>query len=79
VRESRILDYYLGRSDGLAGKISFTNTTRRKAMTNYTKPEVSVLGQALTVIEQHTAKVYPVLSDPLFGVRRLNPAYDLDE
>jgi len=46
---------------------------------NYTKPEVAVLGEAVNVIEQHTAKRNQISSDPLFGVGQLNAAYDLDE
>lgn len=46
---------------------------------NYTKPEIAVLGQAIRVIEQHTAKINPMSSDTVFGPGTLNAAYDLDE
>jgi hypothetical protein len=45
----------------------------------YTKPEVAVLGEAVHVIEQFTAKTSPVNIDPATGKRTLNAAYDLDE
>ena len=48
---------------------------------NYTKPEVAVLGEAVRVIESHTAKIDPPGPDgviPPFA-RHLNPAYDLED
>jgi len=42
---------------------------------NYTKPEVAVLGEAVSVIQQHQ-KIVPSTSDSL---KVFNPAYDLDE
>jgi hypothetical protein len=52
---------------------------KRRNTMNYTKPEVAVLGEAVNVIEQNTAKRNHISSDPLFGVGQLNAAYDLDE
>jgi len=43
----------------------------------YTKPEVAVLGEAVRVIEQRTAKTPHVVLDGMQP--KLNPAYDLDE
>lgn len=42
---------------------------------NYTKPEVAVLGQAVTVIEN--INKFGSVTDG--GPYNLNPAYDLDE
>ena len=42
----------------------------------YAKPEVAVLGNAVSVIEHTGVKPYPVSGDGLFIP---NPAYDLDE
>lgn len=44
---------------------------------NYTKPEVAVLGKAVRVIEQRTAKPPQTVIDG--NQPKLNPAYDLDE
>jgi hypothetical protein len=45
---------------------------------NYTKPEVTLLGEAVNVIEQRTSKtpqqVFEGINKP-----KLNAAYDLDE
>lgn len=43
---------------------------------NYTKPEVAVLGKAVSVIESTHRKPSPITGDGSFLV---NPAYDLDE
>jgi hypothetical protein len=45
----------------------------------YTKPEVAVLGEAVSLIESRSAKINQVNTDTKFGVGQLNPAYDLDE
>jgi|HubBroStandDraft_4_1064222.scaffolds.fasta_scaffold504180_1 hypothetical protein len=45
---------------------------------NYTKPEVSTLGNAVTVIEQISGKpTTPPVDGP--ATHRTGPAYDLDE
>lgn len=44
----------------------------------YTKPEVAVLGAAVSVIESHI-KVNTLSTDGTFPQSGLNPAYDLDE
>jgi hypothetical protein len=45
---------------------------------NYTKPEVAVLGEAVRIIEHRTIKSNTAIIEAI-GVRRLNPAYDIDE
>jgi hypothetical protein len=47
---------------------------------NYTKPEVTVLGEAVSVIE-HTTIKSPLgsVTDPQVGANKFLPAYDLDE
>jgi hypothetical protein len=45
----------------------------------YTKPEVAVLGEAVRVIEQRTAKTPHVVFESLLPHDWFNPAYDLDE
>jgi hypothetical protein len=44
---------------------------------NYTKPEVAVLGNAVQVIEQRTAKIPQEVLEPPHALQ--NAAYDLDE
>ena len=48
---------------------------------NYTKPEVAVLGEAVRVIENQTAKINTLGRDGVVApfVGQLNAAYDLDE
>jgi hypothetical protein len=45
---------------------------------NYTKPEVAVLGQAVSVIEDSTNKTRHLYFDGT-PVKAILPAYDLDE
>ena len=44
---------------------------------NYTKPEVAVLGEAVSVIESHVKNTGS--TDPQVGQKPINAAYDLDE
>jgi len=44
---------------------------------NYTKPEVELLGDAITLIEHLTTKGGAVLEN--LGHREIAPAYDLDD
>jgi hypothetical protein len=47
---------------------------------NYTKPEVAVLGQAVSVIELRTPqKGSTAQLDGITHVKNFSPAYDLDE
>lgn len=43
---------------------------------NYTKPEVAVLGEAISVIEHVIGKSNTTTD---FGLSKVTPAYDLDE
>ena len=45
---------------------------------NYTKPEVTALGQAVTVIESHLSQKTQSSVDGAIPPKA-NPAYDLDE
>jgi len=47
-------------------------------MMDYTKPEVVVLGEAVSVIENRIGKATEVILETPTG-RRMAPAYDLDE
>lgn len=44
---------------------------------NYTKPEVAVLGEAVSLIESTGSKPSLIAGDS--GFTKVNPAYDLDE
>jgi hypothetical protein len=47
---------------------------------NYRKPEATVLGQAIRVIEQNRSQKPPLSAvDSITGVKNANPAYDLDD
>jgi len=46
---------------------------------NYTKPEVTVLGQAVGVIENRIGKLGSTFTDGPNGPKVVPPAYDLDE
>jgi hypothetical protein len=76
-----ISNQYGGSSHGLSNPIAKPATqTRpwRKAMINYTKPEVVFLGEADCVIENRTSKAPRVILETPTR-RNLAPAYDLDE
>jgi hypothetical protein len=55
--------------------MEYFNEERRKTV-NYTKPEVTVLGQAVQVIN-HVGKELPPATDGT--AKSIMPAYDLDE
>jgi hypothetical protein len=47
---------------------------------NYSKPEVNILGQAMSVIEQnHAVKPPFTAQETLIPPAKCSPAYDLDE
>jgi hypothetical protein len=50
---------------------------QRRTTMNYTKPEVAVLGEAVSVIEMVINGKLNAQTD--HGTSRVNPAYDLDE
>jgi len=45
----------------------------------YAKPEVVVLGEAVSVVEQHPTQKLQTIFVEQFGTRKIDPAYDLDE
>jgi hypothetical protein len=77
--ESREIRLALSHSVGKPQKDELIegNYFRKGETMTYTKPEVAVLGEAVRVIEQRTAKTPHVVLDGMQP--KLNPAYDLDE
>jgi len=63
---------------GSEQKIRIQDIKRKEIAMTYTKPDINVLGNAASVIQNGT-KVLPGTFDAVDGMWDLQPAYDLDE